>query len=32
MDFQIWDIPGQINYLDGSFNVDSIFTGVGGIV
>ncbi|KAI4177311.1 MAG: hypothetical protein LQ348_005828 [Seirophora lacunosa] len=32
MDFQIWDMPGQIDYLDGSFDVDSIFTGVGGIV
>lgn len=32
MDFQVWDMPGQIDYLDGSFDVDSIFTGVGGIV
>lgn len=32
MDFQIWDLPGQIDYLDGNFDQDSIFTGVGGII
>ncbi|KAL8711246.1 MAG: hypothetical protein Q9220_004391 [cf. Caloplaca sp. 1 TL-2023] len=32
MDFQIWDLPGQIDYLDGSFDADSIFNGVGGII
>lgn len=32
MDFQVWDMPGQIDYLDGSFDTETIFTGVGGIV
>ncbi|KAL9607207.1 MAG: hypothetical protein Q9167_007854 [Letrouitia subvulpina] len=32
MDFQIWDLPGQINYLDGSFDSDTIFGGVGSII
>ncbi|KAL8918201.1 MAG: hypothetical protein Q9208_007477 [Pyrenodesmia sp. 3 TL-2023] len=32
MDFQVWDMPGQIDYLDGSFDMETIFTGVGGIV
>ncbi|KAL8702193.1 MAG: hypothetical protein Q9201_004532 [Fulgogasparrea decipioides] len=32
MDFQIWDLPGQIDYLSGNFDVESIFTGVGGII
>ncbi|KAL8832341.1 MAG: hypothetical protein Q9170_004911 [Blastenia crenularia] len=32
MDFQIWDMPGQIDYLDGSFDIPSIFANVGSIV
>lgn len=32
MDFQIWDLPGQIDYLDGSYDASSIFGGVGGII
>ncbi|KAL8817818.1 MAG: hypothetical protein Q9223_003427 [Gallowayella weberi] len=32
MDFQIWDLPGQIDYLSGSFSVSSIFSNVGGII
>ena len=32
MDFQVWDLPGQIDYLDPSFDPDSIFGGVGAMV
>ncbi|KAL9578775.1 MAG: hypothetical protein Q9212_005508 [Teloschistes hypoglaucus] len=32
MDFQIWDLPGQIDYLDGTYDASSIFGGVGGII
>lgn len=32
MDFQVWDLPGQIDYLDSSFDTDSIFSGVGAMV
>ncbi|KAI4247206.1 MAG: hypothetical protein L6R40_001549 [Gallowayella cf. fulva] len=32
MDFQIWDLPGQIDYLSGSFSISSIFGNVGGII
>lgn len=32
MDFQIWDLPGQIDYLDPSFDADSIFGGVGAMI
>ncbi|KAG8528959.1 uncharacterized protein KY384_006648 [Bacidia gigantensis] len=32
MDFQIWDLPGQIDYLDPSFDAESIFGGVGAMV
>ena len=32
MDFQVWDLPGQIDYLDPSFDADSIFGGVGAII
>lgn len=32
MDFQIWDLPGQIDYFDPDFNTESIFGGVGGMV
>lgn len=32
MDFQIWDLPGQIDYLDPGFDADSIFGGVGAMI
>lgn len=32
MDFQIWDMPGQIDYLDPGFDADSIFGGVGAMI
>lgn len=32
MDFQVWDLPGQINYLDPNLDADSIFSGVGAMV
>ena len=32
MDFQIWDLPGQMNYLDPNFDADSVFGGVGAMV
>ena len=32
MDFQVWDLPGQIDYLDSNFDTDSIFSGVGAMV
>ncbi|KAL8767648.1 MAG: hypothetical protein Q9209_005907 [Squamulea sp. 1 TL-2023] len=32
MDFQIWDLPGQIDYLSSSFDSSSIFSNVGGII
>lgn len=32
MDFQVWDLPGQIDYLDPSFDADKIFGGVGAMI
>lgn len=32
MDFQIWDLPGQIDYLDPDFDAESIFGGVGAMI
>ena len=32
MDFQVWDLPGQIDYLDPSFDAESIFGGVGAMI
>ena len=32
MDFQVWDLPGQIDYLDPSFDADSIFGGVSAMI
>ena len=32
MDFQIWDMPGQIDYLDSGFDAESIFGGVGAMI
>ncbi|SLM41348.1 gtr1 g domain containing protein [Lasallia pustulata] len=32
MEFQVWDIPGQIDYLEPSFDADGIFGGVGAMI
>ena len=32
MDFQVWDMPGQIDYLDPGFDAESIFGGVGAMI
>ena len=32
MDFQVWDLPGQMDFLDPSFDTDSVFGGVGAMV
>lgn len=32
MEFQVWDLPGQIDYLDPSFDADGIFGGVGAMI
>lgn len=32
MDFQIWDLPGQIDYLDPNFDAEGIFGGVGAMI
>lgn len=32
MNFQVWDLPGQIDYLDPSFDAESIFGGVGAVI
>ena len=32
MDFQVWDLPGQIDYLDPDFDAESIFGGVGAMI
>ena len=32
MDFQVWDMPGQIDYLDPDFDAESIFGGVGAMI
>lgn len=32
MDFQVWDLPGQIDYLDPNFDADTIFGGVGAMI
>ena len=32
MDCQIWDLPGQIDYLDPEFDAESIFGGVGTMI
>ena len=32
MEFQVWDLPGQIDYLDPSFDAESIFVGVGSMI
>ena len=32
INFQIWDIPGQINFLDPQFDFDAIFAGTGALI
>ncbi|MCJ1301754.1 hypothetical protein MMC08_004555 [Hypocenomyce scalaris] len=32
MEFQVWDLPGQIDYLDPSFDAEGIFGGVGAMI
>lgn len=32
MDFQVWDFPGQLDFLDGAFDVESIFGGLGALI
>jgi Ras-related GTP-binding protein C/D len=32
MDFQVWDFPGQLDFLDPSFDVNSIFGEIGALI
>lgn len=32
MDFQVWDFPGQIDFLDQSFDLDAIFGEIGALI
>ncbi|CAD6500807.1 BgTH12-06513 [Blumeria graminis f. sp. triticale] len=32
MDFQVWDFPGQIDFLDSSFDLDAIFGEIGALI
>ncbi|KAI9297458.1 ras-related GTP binding C [Neoconidiobolus thromboides FSU 785] len=32
INFQVWDFPGQLDYFDGEFDAESIFSGVGALV
>lgn len=32
INFQIWDIPGQIDFFDGQFDFDAIFAGTGALI
>lgn len=32
MDFQVWDFPGQLNFLDPTFDAESIFGGLGALI
>lgn len=32
MDFQVWDFPGQLDFMDPSFDVDSIFGEIGALI
>ncbi|KAI9802165.1 MAG: GTP-binding protein gtr2 [Piccolia ochrophora] len=32
MDFQVWDLPGQVDFFDSTFDVDSIFGGIGALI
>lgn len=32
MDFQVWDFPGQVDFMDSSFDVDAIFGEIGALI
>jgi Ras-related GTP-binding protein C/D len=32
MDFQVWDFPGQLEFLDPSFDIDAIFGEIGALI
>ncbi|KAI9838083.1 MAG: GTP-binding protein gtr2 [Sarea resinae] len=32
MDFQVWDLPGQLDFLDPAFDVDNIFGEIGALI
>ncbi len=32
MDFQVWDLPGQVDFLDPSFDLDAIFGEIGALI
>jgi len=32
MDFQVWDFPGQIDFMDPQFDMDIIFGGIGALI
>ncbi|KAI9748576.1 MAG: hypothetical protein M1815_003127 [Lichina confinis] len=32
MDFQVWDFPGQLDFLDPAFDLESIFGGIGALI
>ncbi|KAI9655707.1 MAG: hypothetical protein M1829_000619 [Trizodia sp. TS-e1964] len=32
MDFQVWDLPGQLDFLDPAFDIDSIFGEIGAFI
>lgn len=32
MDFQVWDFPGQLNFLDPTFDAENIFGGLGALI
>jgi Ras-related GTP-binding protein C/D len=32
MDFQVWDFPGQLDFMDPSFDVDAIFGEIGALI
>src|SRR6266480_355741 len=32
MDFQVWDFPGQLDFLDPAFDVDLIFGEIGALI
>ncbi|TVY45175.1 GTP-binding protein [Lachnellula subtilissima] len=32
MDFQVWDLPGQLDFMDPSFDLDAIFCEIGALI
>jgi len=32
MDFQVWDFPGQVDFMDPSFDLDAIFSEIGALI